>query len=234
MEEIAVRKGNLKRILLVAAAVAVVALAAGCGGPVTSYSAEHVTRSPGQPEQIGRIFVVPQKMRMEVETPMGAMVNIVREDLSVMWMLVPERKAYREMPMDEAQMGAMMREVNQEQITEELGTETINGFPCRKVRITSSVEVMGRRHEGSAVVWTTSALAMPIRSETEDGTVSELREIKPGGQPDELFEIPEGYEKTEMGMFDLFAGGDEGADSQAAPSLSDLSQKVKGLLKKNE
>ncbi|MCP4661277.1 MAG: DUF4412 domain-containing protein [bacterium] len=219
------------RIMLVVTAVTVTALAAGCGGPVTSFSAEQVTRLPGQPEQIVRVFVAPQKLRMEMEVPMGAMVNIVREDLGIMWMLVPERQAYREMPMDEAQLNAMMREVNQEQITEELGTETVNGFPCRKVRITTNVEVMGMRHEGTAVVWTTPALPMPIRSETEDGAVSELREIKPGAQPEELFEIPEGYEKTEMGMFDLFAGG-ESQERQAEPSLSELSQKVKGLLKK--
>ena len=220
-------QGILQRIMPILA-VAVVTLAAGCGGPIgpiTSFSADHVTVSPGQPELIGRVFVAPQKVRVG-RVPM---VYILREDLGVMWMMVPERKVYHEMPRDEAPLDAMMREVSQEQIiAEELVTETVNGFLCRKLRIKTSVEILGTRHEGTAVVWTTPALAIPIRSKTEDGTVSELRELRPGTQPEELFEIPQGYEKTsKLGLF----AEDHAAYSRRYPPDSATKSRAAGRLR---
>jgi hypothetical protein len=79
---------------------------------------------------------------------------------------------------------------------ESLGTETINGYRCEKKRIKTTTDMMGNKMTFTSLVWITAELGFPIRTETDNGTITELRDIKPGHQDASLFEIPAGYTKV--------------------------------------
>jgi len=229
---------RVTRLSLWAATAAACLIAFACGGgTIESFSADHVTTAPNQPEQVARVFFAPQKMRMEMASPANPsekMITIAREDLGVAWILMPSRSAYVEMPIDEAGMAQAMLELEDDQIVDDLGRETVSGFECRKLRITTSTAIMGRRMEQTAVMWKSDRLPMALRSESENGGVSELRDIQPGRQPEELFEVPDGYEMSEGGLFQLMAGaragGGDGGDS-ARPSLRSLGEKARKALR---
>ena len=192
-------------------------MASACGGSIDSFSATQVTTAQNQTENAAQLFFAPQKVRMEMASPANPsekMITIAREDLGVAWIFVPSRSAYVEMPIDEAGMTQAMRELEDDQIIDDLGRETVAGFDCRKLRITTSMKIMGRTMEQTSVVWKSDRLPMALRSESENGTVSELRDIKPGSQPGELFEIPDGYEKSEGGLFQLMAGSGGGGNGE--------------------
>ncbi len=187
-------------------AVLAVLAAVSCGEgnkPITAFSAEQWTQKRGQPPQTAHIYIAPQKIRIERPTDgAGTAVTVAREDLGVLWTMVPGRRAYRETTLDPARCGPMMP-VEQERIIEELGTETVNGFACRKVRVRAAGDLTASASAGSSLVWISQRLPRPLRCEAGDGTVTELRHIVPGAQSDSLFEVPDGYEKTGMMIFTL-------------------------------
>jgi len=62
---------------------------------------------------------------------------------------------------------------------------------------------MGREIRNSSIVWKSDRLDFPVRSRSKDGGVVDLRNIKAGPQPAELFDIPAGYTKREMPFFNM-------------------------------
>ena len=109
----------------------------------------------------------------------------------------------------------------------DLGTETVNGFKCRKKSVEMVVEVMGFKTKSRSVVWISKKLDMPVRTRTEDGYVTELRNIKKGRQSKKLFEIPSGYKKV-GNMMETFAGSDEGSGGGVSLPKG-LGDKLKGF-----
>jgi hypothetical protein len=76
---------------------------------------------------------------------------------------------------------------------EDLGDETADGKPCRKLRMTVP--------EGSTLGWFEKASGAPVRMEGNvngETTVLEWKNYKVAPQPAALFEVPKGYELTDM------------------------------------
>jgi hypothetical protein len=76
---------------------------------------------------------------------------------------------------------------------ENLGRETVLGYPCTKMRI-----AMGNLPSGQPLVataWVADSLELPLRLETM-GITQENRNLQVGPQPASLFEIPAGFTKT--------------------------------------
>ena len=169
------------------------------GGKVENYSAEQVHMRPdGKVENVSKLFGAPHKMRMEMASPGGQdqMIVIVREDKKVQWTLIPEKKAYMEHPISEGDFKMLpgtVETINSKE--EDLGSETVNGFKCRKKRVETTVRVMGFEQTSRSTVWTCDEFPMPIRTKSESGEMTEIRNIKKGNQPDHLFEVPSGYRK---------------------------------------
>jgi len=181
--------------------------ASACNGneKIEEYSAEQVFKDAGGRERVHNIFVSHDKIRMEMRSPMGkgSMVMIHRKDKGVTWTLFPEQKFYIESSLDKEKFQKFFGEFPMDTEKEDLGTETVNGFKCRKMRVETTTSIMGREIKSTSTVWTSDRLDFPVRSQGKDGGVMELRDIKPGSQPSDLFEIPAGYTKRDMPFFGM-------------------------------
>jgi hypothetical protein len=228
-ERLRCRRG---RIVSSGLAGGLVLAAFGCGGKVAAYSATQVTTRGGHTQQTSKVFVAGQKMRMEMPHPSGhgSLVSIVRQDRGVAWMLFPEQRMYREVAIDEADLTGLSRQIKDDQVIEELGSETVAGYSCRKVKVRTKVTVMGRTIESTSTVWMTPKLGLPLRSEHSSGTVSELRDITEGRQPADLFEVPAGFSKTESMFPGLLDQGRE--DRQGDRHDTSLADKIRKLAKR--
>ncbi len=199
-------------LCLIAMVVMLVSTGSAYAGKIKNFSADQVTLAPnGKIQNKGKIYITPEKVRMEMRSPRGKgnMIMIMRMDRKLQWMLNPDDKKYFESPLNEEEWESMARGAIKSKTEKDLGTETVNGFKCRKKLVEMVVEVMGFKTKSRSVVWISEKLDMPIRTRTEDGYVTELRNIKKGRQSRKLFEISGGYKKVKN-MMETFAGSDEG------------------------
>ena len=169
------------------------------GEKIEKFAADQVHKdSNGNVKAAGRFYVMPDKVRIEQPHSKGAgsVIMIFRKDLNVYRMLMPEKKIYIESPMDESKFEQAVKKIPSDVKEEDLGTEVVNGFKCHKKQVETTVEVFGRKMKSRSIVWISDRLDFPIRTQSEDGSVTEFSNIEPGGQPDALFEVPSGYQKT--------------------------------------
>jgi hypothetical protein len=209
--------------LVLSLAVSLPALA----GSLKEYSADQFLIQKGKEQKTGKIFVSKDKFRMEHSVPgqMEKMFIILRQDKKLTWTVFPDKKKYIESSLTEEDLKTPMHfgamgDMNVKTTEEDLGTETVNGFECRKKRIHSTMTMMGREMKSSSTVWMCEELGFPIRTENEDGTVTELRNIQIGAQPDSLFELPSGFAKSRDIMEVMGAGmqEDEGPEELEPPA----------------
>ena len=76
-----------------------------------------------------------------------------------------------------------------------LGPDTVGGRQVEKWELTMTGP---DGKSTSSYQWYDPAIEMNIREEAANGYFRELRNIKPGKQPDSLFEIPPGYKEVKM------------------------------------
>jgi outer membrane lipoprotein-sorting protein len=137
----------------------------------------------------GKVFVKGPKRRNEMVMFDHPATSIVRHDKQVVWILLPNNQ-YRQVPLH---FDPLHPTSETPYDTQELGTEKVNGYECKKLLLTFKEPA-----KGSVLQWFAPALNAPIRFEVKnkDGKVvntTEYKNIKPGPQPDSLFEIPAGY-----------------------------------------
>lgn len=141
------------------------------------------------------------KQRMEHSARGKEMINIVRSDKKVAWMLMPDRKVYMEMPLDSRKQDILsqLHDPSIKTDKEFLGNETVDNHPTKKYHVTI---IRDGRKESSGFLWEASDLNnFPVKYQNEDKTVTTVwKNIKFGSAPDSLFEIPAGYKKMEMPM----------------------------------
>jgi len=152
------------------------------------FSAEQtvITRAT---KETGTLFHRPDRWRLEVKGEKHTDISIFRLDKKVIWILLPKEKQYmagslsdEDVPLPARIPGEIDRAV--------VGQEEVEGFMCDKlmVRYSKGDEV------GEMVFWVSPQLGVPLRSEAPDlGWKVELKNIKLGPQPDELFEPPADY-----------------------------------------
>jgi hypothetical protein len=212
------------------------------GGKITKYTADQVMiDAKGTVQHKGKIYVMPNKMRMDGISPRGegSIVMIFRRDKNVGWTLNPEKKLYLERPYNEKEMEQATKKIIDSRNEKVLGTESVNGFKCTKKEVETTVEFMGFKRTVKTIVWMSKSLDMPIRTKYQDGSITELRNIKKGSPASKYFEIPKEYKKVSnmmelMGM-DMSeheekpsktAGEDEESDTQLPFKLP---KGIKGL-----
>jgi hypothetical protein len=193
---------------------------AGNGG---EFSAEFTQSAPQQDEQHGRIYVGDGRMRMEFDTDGSTIIQIVDSTTQTVFMINTEEKTY----MRQGGQGGMMPGAGQDDsdnpcagmknITcKRLGDEKIHGRLAEKWEFSSTTAVghepvRGRKTEkweiksigpdGQSQVshqWFDPELKTNLREENPNGFVREMRNIKPGKQPDSLFTVPDGYKEITM------------------------------------
>jgi len=210
-------------------------------GKIQEFSADQVVLKNGKIQSTQKIYRAKEKMRMEMPgTHRGdQVIMIFRQDMMLSWTLMPKDKAYVETRLSKAEADSrFMGQSGVDVKTKDLGAETINGYKCRKQRIQTTTDVMGKSVTSSAVVWTSDRLDLPLKMQAEDGTVTELRNIKEGRPANALFEVPSGYEKMDsfMGAFSRGrarskdSGQDEPAPSQEGEQEREQEQEEEGSL----
>ena len=212
------------------------------GGKINAYTADQVMIDPdGKIEHEGKIYMTPDKMRMDGIAPTGDgnIILIFRRDKNIGWTLNPEKKLYMERPLDEEEMEESTKEFRDSRNEKVLGTETVSGFKCTKKEVETTIKgIYGFKKTVKTIVWVSHRLDMPIRTKSDDGSMTELRKIKEGTPASKYFEIPKGYKKVAnvielMDMSELEEkpskppGEDEPSDS---PLPFKLPKKLKDLL----
>jgi YD repeat-containing protein len=137
---------------------------------------------------------------------MGGLVIIAHKDKGVVWTLFPSKKPYMERPLDEQSLGQFQQALQKNQKIEALGKDEILGYACDKQKISNKIEIGPRTVETEQTVWKCDGFDYPLRIEDADGGVTETKELSPGPQPADLFEIPEGFRKA-SNMMELMGGG---------------------------
>jgi hypothetical protein len=215
---------NLGAVVL---AVLSLSLAAtGFAQKVADYTADQVTLgADGKPVAQSKIYFSGGKMRMDDAMPQsGAMLVIIyRADLKKNFMLNADKKTYTERDLDEKEMGAAILSMGAVKNRREktLGEETVNGYPCSRKEIEADIEVMGFKSTSRSVVWQSPKFDLPLRTRTDAGLVTELRNIREEKPAAALFEIPAGYGKV-ADMMELM--GDAGPKGGRTPKSSSKSK----------
>jgi len=183
----------------------------GHAGKIESFSADQVFMdASGKVMNKGKVYAAPQKFRMDGVSPRdeGNMTVIVRQDLKLHWMLNPGKKTYFERSLTDDELKGHSQKPYKESKTEDLGWENVNGYKCRKERITATIKVMGHTRTTDSIVWVSDQFDIPLRTQGSDGSVTELRNIETGKQTKDLFEVPSGYRKV-AGMMEMMGSPSE-------------------------
>ena len=160
-------------------------------------------------DMTGKLYVNPDHMRMDMNSgPRGGAIVITNMATKTTDTLMPEQHMYMEFTADQAMMmrrGGMTSSIkpftdpnnpcaNQEGWTcKNLGVEQVNGRSTDHWQITD-------KNGKVTNAWVDQKVHFPIKSVTQDGSTWQLTNIKEGEQPAGLFEIPEGYQKMDMGQ----------------------------------
>lgn len=164
------------------------------------YSADQIIESEEGAMNI-RIYSTPTKERREMTQGGASMFTIIRHDKNLNWTLMPEEKMYMEAPGNPASSGASDLSNYQVEQTA-LGEESLNGVAMHKSKILMTGKD-GTKMGG--FMWSTKEgiLAKIDAIAIEKGQKSRFKmeqtNIQIGKQPAELFEIPKGFEKLDMG-----------------------------------
>jgi outer membrane lipoprotein-sorting protein len=198
------------RRYLLAVCVVVFVVSAAVRASALEFSSDMVMTSQGQ-THTSKVWAKENKFRMESGGQPGY--TIMRVDKSVTWMVMPEQKAYMEMKLDPTKRPRSEEKVQGEVSRKLIGSESANGHPAKKYEVTYTEGGKTER----MYQWIATDINFPVRMAAIDGSwVLDYKNIKMGAQPDSLFEVPSGYQKTAMpglGGFGRPAG--EGAGAQA-------------------
>jgi hypothetical protein len=187
-------------------------------GKITAFTADQVHLDPsGKIVSTGKLYVAPEKMAMNgmPAGPEGQTLSIILfKNEKRQCTLNTQKKLYFEGPTDHQNLMPDMKARKMDETEKILGTETISGFKCTKKETESTVEFMGIKRKSKQIVWITDVLDLPVRTQTEDGSITELRNIEKGMPDATHFEIPKGYQKVPsmMAVMGMEFSEDEGED----------------------
>ncbi len=175
------------------------------GGKVTKFTADQImTNAKGKILHKGKIYVTPNKMRIEGLSPegKGSLVMIYLKDKHIGYYLNPEKKLYMEKPLNEKEMEQATNKFVDSKNEKVLGTEYINGYKCTKKEVETTVNYMGYKSTSKTIAWISEKLGMPIRTQSQNGSIMELKDIKEQSTPNKYFEVPKDY-KPVSNMMEL-------------------------------
>jgi hypothetical protein len=177
----------------------------------TEFSATVIQESDGAVTQ-QKIFVASGKMRVEAQQGVGDQAILILDFLQgISYVLMPNQKNYVEIsglragsarqmrfltPIDPANPCDVLLEtvgaVTREKIhCKQAGTESVNGRPASKWLATLPDGARG-------TVWIDSKLSFLARLEAPHNKV-ELHDIREGAQSPDLFRVPSGYSRMQIG-----------------------------------
>ncbi len=165
---------------------------------ISVYSADLVTET-NEGIHKSHMYAKGQKQRMEVSEQGQKVINIIRSDKKVMWMLMPDEKIYMEMPLmiQKEDITSRLTDPDVKMEKKFLADENVDGHPSKKYHV---IMTRNGKKESSGFIWEAKDLNnFPVKWQEEDkkATVT-WKNIKLGDVPDSMFEIPAGYKKMSM------------------------------------
>jgi hypothetical protein len=175
------------------------------------FQADMVTTGPGHPPggTIVKMAVGAAVVRVEMEMEGERVIVIMRErnGLVEMTMIFPEDEFYQVLTLPAAAAVAMtpLAQVDTEfdprtscarppagVTCTDLGRRAIGGRNAQGYRIEGRTTAGGPER---VTTWIDVESGFPLRTEHDDGTVTEFRDLRIGTPPASLFEVPEGFER---------------------------------------
>jgi len=207
-----VRTGRfLAASLVLLAAFAGAASAAGFAEPKVEYSADNYVTAEDGKEVKFKMYQAPDRQRMDFDEG-GKQSMIFRPDKKVSWIVMPEQKMYLEMSLEEGKAkgpGTRTRDMSDCSVTQKpSGKEVVNGVDTTR----SDVDVScpdGAKYTGK--VWMSKeGIMVKMDATAKDGSGTkgrvrmELKNLKVGKLAPGTFEVPSGYKPMKMpGMGDF-------------------------------
>ena len=183
------KKRNFGILLVLAANLLCLDAFAEASQPMPEFSADVVTQSQGHEIQ-SKTYISNDKVRSET---MGQTM-IIRKDLNVMWMVMPDQAMYMENPIDLNALARTSQTMPGEIERLPLGKEMVGDQATDKFKVTYDAG----KGPVTMFQWI-SDKQIPIKMQSEDGSWSvDYKNIQFGPQPASLFEIPAGYQKMQM------------------------------------
>ena len=161
------------------------------------FSADTITTMKGGQKVEGKMYFKPDKFRMDMKTNENILM-ITRIDKKVVWNVMMKQKSYIEMPFDPETRPKVEEKYPGEIERKEVGRETIDGHPTIKYLITYKTD----SKKNQVYQWLAKDISFPMKSAAVDGAwIQEFRNVRMASQPDNLFEVPQGYTKIQMPQF---------------------------------
>ncbi len=193
--------------LVVSAACLILAVPTFAGPGINAeYSAEEVVETADSMSKT-KVYSTSTMERREMSEGGQQMIAITRHDKKVVWNLMPEEKMYIEMPIGQsAEKKDEKTDLSAYKIEQTpMGQETLNGIVMNKGKMIMTGK------DGSKMggfMWTTKEGiiakmdALSVEKGKKDRFKLEMTNLKISKQPANLFEIPKGYEKMDMGAME--------------------------------
>lgn len=128
------------------------------------------------------------KMRMDFQNDNGKTSAIIRPDKNVIWNLSPQNTCI-ELPLEGIVTESYMPPSQYLVDANKIGAENLLGYPCDIFRF--------KVGPYNIMVWISREKGIMLRSRMEEATryvVFEAKKVRFNKQPDDLFEIPAGYQ----------------------------------------
>ena len=158
------------------------------------YTADLVREEDGK-ESKGRLYVAGSRIRMEMTVQDQEMITLIDRDKEKVYLLRPGARVYLERPYGVALATALMTAEGLARIgrVERLGSEELDGYSCRKLKV-----VYHNEQNGEALIWRAEELDFPLKIVTESARgriTTRYTNVTLEESEAALFELPEGYKK---------------------------------------
>ena len=163
--------------------------------PAAQFSAQMDIKD-GDKHMLGRLFVHDGMMRQEFADESGQTITIVRPDKKVVWIIIPWKQSYLELPYKGQLPGQFLQIPPDAMSRRAVGQEQVQGYDAEKFEVL--VRSGGPSGCDRQTVWHCPKLGMPVKMICKDRDYSvEYKNIREGPQPERLFNLPPGCQKLD-------------------------------------
>ena len=203
-----------QRMILAIVAILVLCMTASTtlavsGGKVKHFSADNVALDPtGNVISTSKIYVSNDTMRIDglpgagkQAGPIPGISMLVFKKQDKMVVYNHDKKLVYEGPVEDKSIGSGYNALDNIESEKVLGEESVSGYPCVKKEVIMSVGgAAGYTFKDKLIVWESSRFDFPLRTLADDGSMSEIRNIKESMPPKKLLQPIPGYRKVDSLM----------------------------------
>jgi len=241
--------GLLFMITIVLACIAATPAFALFGGKIDNFSADNVTIDEnGSIVNTAKLYVNKDAIRIDGISAAGVggkklnLSMLILKNHKKSYFYNHDKKLVFEGPLDEKDMMAGYKAMDNVESEKVLGKEKVSRYKCVKKEVVTSTQIMGQNMKTRLIVWESDKFEMPLKTMDEDGAIQEMRNIKEGKPPKKMMQPLTGYKKVGnmmavmgMDLGEMMAQGQamgEEEEAQTRPELTKTLGKKKPAAKK--